>query len=191
MDKKQGNSGNIFLIGFMGCGKSTVAKELHRNYGMRLIEMDEALARQEGMSIADIFREKGEPYFRKIETELLENMQKISGTVVSCGGGAAMRQENVDCMRRSGKIVLLTAEPETILQRVKNSDSRPLLRGRKNEAAIRELIEERRPAYEKAADVVIRTDGKEIDTICRELLEKNQFVIPSFSSHSRTKRSQA
>lgn len=172
MDKKQENSGNIFLIGFMGCGKSTVAKELHRNYGMRLIEMDEALARQEGMSIADIFREKGEPYFRKIETELLENMQKISGTVVSCGGGAAMRQENVDCMRRSGKIVLLTAEPETILQRVKNSDSRPLLRGRKNEAAIRELMEERRPAYEKAADVVIRTDGKEIDTICRELLEK-------------------
>lgn len=172
MDKKQGNSGNIFLIGFMGCGKSTVAKELHRNYGMRLIEMDEALARQEGMSIADIFREKGEPYFRKIETELLENMQKISGTVVSCGGGAAMRQENVDCMRRSGKIVLLTAEPETILQRVKNSDSRPLLRGRKNEAAIRELLEERRPAYEKAADVVIRTDGKEIDTICKELMEK-------------------
>ena len=83
-----------------------------------------------------------------------------------------MRQENVDCMRRSGKIVLLTAEPETILQRVKNSDSRPLLRGRKNEAAIRELMEERRPAYEKAADVVIRTDGKEIDTICRELLGK-------------------
>ena len=164
---------NIFLIGFMGCGKSTVAEELHRSYGMQWIEMDQEIVRQEGMSIADIFQEKGEPYFRSLETGLLDRLQGVQNAVISCGGGVAMRQENVDRMRSSGKIVLLTAEPEIILQRVGNSHARPLLEGRKTVDAIQELMEERRPAYEAAADRVIRTDNKSIPEICRELMEEN------------------
>lgn len=163
---------NIFLIGFMGSGKSTVASHLAENYGMEIIEMDQLIVEREGMSIPDIFEQKGEPYFREAETNLLIEIQSEQNKVVSCGGGVVLRENNVEEMKKSGKIVLLNAKPETILERVKDDDNRPLLRGNKNVEFISDMMEKRRPKYEGAADFIIQTDGKDADTICKEIFEK-------------------
>ena len=171
MSEKKPLPYNLFLIGFMGCGKSSVASCLCRTYGMKLLEMDEEIVRREEQAISDIFKSKGEEYFRSLETSLLKELQEAENTVVSCGGGVVLRECNVEMMKKSGKVVLLTAKPETIVQRVSGNHARPLLEGKKNVTDIRKMMEERRPHYEGAADLTISTDGKSPDAICRELLE--------------------
>lgn len=162
---------NIFLIGFMGTGKSTVAKALEKETGAEIIEMDQLIAQRENLSIPKIFEEKGEAYFRNVETELLMELQSGEKTIVSCGGGVPMREKNVLEMKKSGKVVLLTALPETILERVRDNEDRPLLQNRKSVEGIRELMEQRREKYEAAADVMVATDGKSAETIAREILQ--------------------
>lgn len=162
---------NIYLIGFMGCGKSSAASYLHKKYGMPVVEMDQQIVDEAGMKISEIFEKKGEESFRAMETDLLRRLSGVKNTVISCGGGAAMRGENVRLMREGGKIVLLTAEPETILERVKNDTGRPLLDGHKNVADIREMMEKRRPAYEAAADVTIATDDRTEAEIAQAILD--------------------
>lgn len=158
----------IYLIGFMGAGKSTVANALQQQYGMQLVEMDETISAREGMSITDLFAQKGEAYFRQLETELLAQAA-APGTVISCGGGVVMREENVRLMREKGVVVLLRATPETVLQRVCSGTDRPLLNGNMNLTYITELLERRRPYYEQAADIWIDTDGKAPETIAAEI----------------------
>ena len=165
---------NIFLIGFMGCGKSTVSAYLSKQYHMEILEMDQMIVEQEGMPIAQIFEQFGEPYFRDLETKLLKAIEPENNQVISCGGGVALRMENVEAMKKTGKIVLLYAKPETILERVKNDHRRPLLEGNHNIAFINKIMEQRRPYYEQAADFIITTDGKEVDEICAEIMEKVQ-----------------
>ena len=162
---------HIFLIGFMGCGKSTNAACLAEMTGAKQVEMDQMIVENEGMAIADIFNEKGEPYFRKLETELIKSFAGVKPAVISCGGGAVLKEENVRFMKECGKIVLLTAEPETIYERVKDSMERPVLNGNMNVGYIEELMEKRRPKYEAAADVKVATDGKTAEEICGEILE--------------------
>ena len=161
---------NIVLIGFMGTGKSTVSDCLHSMFGMKVVEMDQVIAEREQMSIPDIFAAYGEEYFRGLETRLLVEMQSRKNTVVSCGGGAALRERNVAEMKKNGKVVLLTASPETVYERVKDDGGRPLLEGRKDVKGISELMEQRRAKYEAAADIVINTDNKTVLQICEELV---------------------
>lgn len=163
---------NIILIGFMGAGKSTVSDYLNTMFAMDVIEMDQVIAEREEMSISDIFATYGEEYFRNLETNLLIEMQTHKNTVVSCGGGAALREQNVVEMKKNGRVVLLTADPSTILERVKDSDERPLLNGNKNVDFIGNLMEKRREKYEIAADVVIHTDHKTVLEICEEMVQK-------------------
>ena len=165
---------NIVLIGFMGAGKSTVSDYLSTMFAMEIIEMDQVIAEREEMSIPDIFATYGEEYFRDLETNLLIEMQSRKNVIISCGGGAAMRERNVAEMKKNGKVVLLTASPETIYERVKDSDDRPVLRGRKNINGISELMEQRRGKYEAAADIVIHTDHKTVLQICEELVRRLQ-----------------
>ena len=167
---------NIFLIGFMGCGKSTVAECLTKKYGMETIEMDQIIVEREKMSVSDIFASKGEPYFRDLETSILVEIQGQENKVVSCGGGVALRDRNVLEMKKNGIIVFLTARPETILERVKDDEQRPLLRGYKNIGVIQNMLEQRRTKYEKAADMMIQTDDKDVEAICKEILDKIEGV---------------
>ena len=163
---------NIVLIGFMGSGKSTVSDYLSTMFDMRLVEMDQEISEREEMSIPDIFATYGEEYFRNLETSLLKELQTGRNCIISCGGGVALREENVREMKKNGRVVLLTASPETIYERVKDSNDRPLLNGNNNVEYIAELMEKRREKYEAAADVVIRTDGKTVLQISEELLTK-------------------
>ena len=165
---------NIVLIGFMGAGKSTISDYLSTMFDMDIVEMDQVIAEREEMSIPDIFATYGEEYFRDLETNLLIEMQSHKNAVISCGGGAALRERNVAEMKKNGRVVLLTATPETILERVKDSNDRPVLNGRKNVKGISELMEQRREKYEAAADIVINTDDKTVLQICEELVQRLQ-----------------
>ena len=163
---------NIVLIGFMGVGKSTISEFLKTSFAMEVIEMDQIIAEREGMTISDIFKIHGEEYFRNLETNLLIEMQSKTNVVISCGGGTPMRECNVAEMKKNGRVVLLTAKPETILERVKDSHDRPLIENNKTVSFIAELMEKRREKYEAAADIIIETDGKDKSQICEELILK-------------------
>lgn len=163
---------NIVLVGFMGAGKTAVSDYLSTMFAMDIVEMDQVIIEREEMSIPDIFATYGEEYFRNLETQLLIEMQDRKNTIISCGGGVAMRECNVAEMKKNGRVVLLTATPETIYERVKDSNDRPVLNGRKNIEGITELMEQRREKYEAAADIVVNTDGKTILQVCEDLVQQ-------------------
>ena len=154
----------------MGAGKSTISEFLKNSFAMEVIEMDQIIAEREGMTISDIFEVYGEQYFRNLETNLLIEMQSKTNVVISCGGGTPMRECNVVEMKKNGRVVLLTAKPETILDRVKDSHDRPLIENNKTVPFIADLMEKRREKYEAAADIIIETDGKDELQICEELI---------------------
>ena len=156
---------NILLIGFMGAGKSTVSAKLSELLAMEIMEMDAHIQEKEGMSIKEIFAVNG-------ESNTLIELREKKHMVVSCGGGVPLREKNVELMKNSGYVVWLTATPEAIYERVKDSTERPLLNGNMNVPFIQNLMESRREKYERAADIVIDTTGKEIEEICEELLQK-------------------
>ena len=163
---------NIYLIGFMGCGKSSVAEMMEAKYHMKRVEMDQMIVEQNQMAISEIFKTYGEAYFRELESALLQELQANDNQVISCGGGAVLREKNVDMMRQNGIILLLTASPKTILERVQHDNSRPILEGKKTLQGITELMEARRERYEAAADMTIDTEKKSIAEICEEIQEK-------------------
>ena len=163
---------NIVLIGFMGAGKSTISDYLSTMFDMDIVEMDQVIAEREEMSIPDIFATYGEEYFRDLETNLLIEMQSHKNVVISCGGGAALRERNVAEMKKNGRVILLTAKPETILDRVKDNHDRPLIENNKTVPFIADLMEKRRAKYEAAADIIIETDGKNELEICEELVHR-------------------
>ena len=132
----------------------------------------EIIAEREGMSIPDIFEVHGEQYFRDLETNLLIEMQSRKNVVISCGGGTPLRECNVVEMKKNGRVVLLTASPETIFDRVKDSHDRPVIENNKNVPFIADLMEKRRAKYEAAADIVINTDGKSLIEVCEELVQQ-------------------
>ena len=165
---------NIFLIGFMGSGKSTIARLIAKETQKELIEMDETIETEEGCSINQIFQVHGEVYFRDLESQLVERIAKKGGSIVSCGGGAVLREENVLKMRENGIIVYLSATPETIYKRVRHSTHRPLLNGNMNVEYITQLMEKRLPMYESAADLVIDVNDKEKLDIVSEILQKGK-----------------
>jgi shikimate kinase len=163
---------NIFLIGFMGAGKSTIAGELKDKLEMDRVEMDQMIVEKQGMSISEIFDEYGEAYFRNLESNTLIELQKRKQTIVSCGGGVVMREENTDHMKKNGRVVLLTAKPETIYERVKDSDERPILNDHMNVEFISSLMDKRKERYEAVADITVATDGKNVTQICEEIISK-------------------
>lgn len=161
---------NIYLIGFMGAGKSTVARRLAQQTGAKRIEMDQLIEEQQGKPITQIFEQQGEEYFRGLETELLRSFLGQENLVVSCGGGSVLRDENTELMKKQGVIVLLTATPETIYERVKDNRNRPILNGNMNVEYIRGLMEKRRERYEAVADFAVATDQKRVPQICEEII---------------------
>ena len=163
---------NILLIGFMGAGKSTVSAKLSELLAMEVMEMDAHIQKKEGMTIKEIFAVRGEEYFRNCESNTLIELKDRHHMVVSCGGGVPLRDQNVALMKDSGYVVWLTATPEAIFDRVKDSTDRPLLNGNMNIPFIENLMESRREKYERAADIIIDTTGKEVQEICEELLQK-------------------
>lgn len=163
---------NIYLIGFMGVGKSTVSKRLKRLTGLAEIDTDAEIVKREGRSINEIFATDGEAYFRKVETKLMEELAEATDKIVSCGGGVALWEANVAAMRKGGEIIYLRAKPATIYEHVKNDHSRPILNGHMNVEYIAELMKKREPWYEAAQTITIDTDGKHSDQVAKEIVQR-------------------
>lgn len=149
---------SVALCGMMGCGKTTVAKIIAQKYGVQLIDTDEIIVRRFG-PISDIFAEKGEEYFRRLESAVIaEICVDASQKVVALGGGAVLEDENVRNLKKCGKIVFLRTEEQNLAKRLENSTDRPLLQGTMRDK-IRQILLKRTPIYENAADYIIDTDG--------------------------------
>lgn len=170
---------HIFLIGFMGTGKTTVSRRLKELLQIDAIDMDQEIEYLEKMPIPKIFEEKGEAYFRQCETDFLGKLQEKESLIISCGGGVPLREENVKLMKSCGIVILLKAEPKTIYERVKGSNDRPLLENNKTPEYIQKLMGKRIPFYKQAADLEIMTDGKTDLQIAEEIkkfLDSNKAV---------------
>ena len=167
--KRSGN--NIILIGFMGVGKTTVSQKIAEKSDYQVVEMDELIEKRAGMSISAIFETQGEKAFRDMETALAGELSDLSGRVISCGGGTVMRPENVQALKKAGRIILLSARPETVLERVrKNAEKRPLLARYMSRGYISWLMKKRRDIYAAAADHIINVDGRGADGVAEEIL---------------------
>jgi shikimate kinase len=162
---------NIILAGFMGTGKTAVGRKLSRLLNMKLIDVDTEIENAQKMTINEIFRNFGEQKFRDIETGMIKKLSGNKNVIISTGGGAVLRQENIDTLRENGIIVCLMATPETILKRTSHNSNRPLLQVEDPFGKIKELLNFRRPFYEKA-DIMIDTEGKTPIQIAEEIIEK-------------------
>lgn len=162
---------HIYLIGFMGTGKTTISHKLQELTGAKEVDMDVWIVEKNEMSINDMFEKYGETYFRDRETDAVREISQTEPAIVSCGGGAVLRDQNTQMMKKTGKIVLLTATPETVYERVKDSMDRPLLNGNMNVEHIASLMEKRRELYANACDIKVATDGKTPQEIAEEILE--------------------
>lgn len=163
---------NIILIGFMGVGKSTVAKKLAKALEMKTVDSDTIIEEKMGMSITDIFKKNGESFFRKIEKDVIKDLSALNNTIISCGGGVVLDKENIINLRRNGKVILLQAEPKTIYERLKQDNSRPVLQGSKSLEGIEKLLDERKIAYDSSADIIIKTDNQSVEEISTKIIKR-------------------
>lgn len=159
---------NIVLVGFMGTGKTTIAKRLADRLNMRYVSTDELIEKREGMSIPEIFSKKGESYFRKVEKEVVKEVSDFNKAVIDAGGGVVIDPENVKNLKKNGVMVCLWTDPQTVLERTKHNTYRPLLNVEDQLERIRELMEQRRQFYERA-DFHINTQKMSIEEVICEI----------------------
>lgn len=162
---------NVVLIGFMGCGKSTVGIRL--SYRLRRIveDTDKLIEKHAGMTISEIFDARGEEGLRQMETECLKELCTQTGErIVSTGGGLPMREENRALLKKLGCVVYLRISPECVWERLKDDTSRPLLQCENPTEKIGTLMEARAGKYEAAADMVVDVDGKDMEQVVAEIL---------------------
>ncbi len=154
---------NIFLIGFMGSGKSTVGKALAKEIGYDFIDIDSFIEETAKMSIPDIFAKAGENWFREQETFAVSCLSDGKDRVIATGGGVVEREENIEIMKKNdGLVIYLKATPDKLWTRVGKDPSRPLSTDLQT---FRKRFDLRKPKYEAAADLVIDTDGKSVEKI--------------------------
>lgn len=155
---------NLYLVGFMGTGKTAVGRTLATRMGMQLIDSDAAIEAKAGKPITAIFEEQGEEAFRRLEREFVESGHPAKGCVVSCGGGLVMQEGMSEMLRQRGVVVCLTARAETILQRTQGNKNRPLLNVDDPLARIKEMLDQRMPVY-RAVGTEVLTDDRSIPDI--------------------------
>lgn len=161
---------NIYLIGMMGSGKSTIGRLLADRLNMSWIDMDEAIEKR-GETIPQIFEKYGETEFRRIESEVAVELAKEANMIVSTGGGVILKRENVDVMKRSGKVVYLCATTDTLLRNLENGrEGRPLIKDGSLENKINSLMDVRGEKYKSAADVIVETNALDPDEVAQKII---------------------
>ena len=163
---------NVVLIGYRGTGKSTVGRALAARLGRRLVSTDKEIVRRAGSSIPDIVAAHGWDYFRDLETAVCQDLAGQDNLIIDTGGGAILRQQNVEFFKCNGRLLWLTASVETIAARIGGDTQRPSLTSTKSHVEeIRDVLTERMPKYEAAADLTIATDGRSIDELTATILQ--------------------
>jgi shikimate kinase len=160
---------NIILVGFMGTGKTSAGKLLAEKLGREFLELDGIIEKKEGLLIKDIFAKKGESYFRGLEKNAVKEAVQNKGAVISAGGGAVIDEENLKNFKENGVLICLEASPAVILKRTKGSECRPLLNVPDPEKKIRELLQRRKPYYQKA-DFCVDTDEMSVEEVVEKIM---------------------
>lgn len=162
---------NIVLIGFMGCGKTSVGVRLSYCLKKTMVDTDKEIERQRKLTIAGIFDQYGEQAFREMETECLKRLLlKKQDGIISVGGGLPVKHENRQLLKKLGTVFYLRVSAPTVCKRLADDNTRPLLQGEEPEKKVYELLKKRAPVYEAAADVIIDVDNKSLDEIVDEII---------------------
>lgn len=159
---------NVVLIGFMGTGKSTIGKALAGRLGWQFVDTDQKVEERQGITISEMFATLGESAFRQVESDTLDRVLEQSAQVISTGGGAVLAERNRLSMKKDGYVIALKAAEETIIERVKHDQSRPLVQGDVEER-VHKLLETRRNAYD-FADLIIDTTGVSVEEIVEQIV---------------------
>lgn len=160
---------NIYLVGMPGAGKTTVARQLAKKMQRRFVDADHELEASTGVGIPLIFEIEGESGFRDRETKVLAGIAQQSGLVVATGGGAVLRPENREILRRSGTVVYLHVAPALLHRRMRNDNKRPLLQVKDRQEKLNQLFLQREPIYREIADLVVDGLGGSVSSLVRDL----------------------
>ena len=162
---------NIILIGFMGCGKSSIGRFMSEKYQYTLIDTDSYIEEQQKCTISEIFETKGEEYFRQLETQCLKELidSSTDKMIIAVGGGLPMRKENRELLHELGKVVYLRAEIDTLEKRLKGDTTRPLIQGGELRTKIENLFNLRQDTYEELADLIVDTDHRSYQQITAKI----------------------
>ena len=154
----------------MGCGKSLTSNKLAEILDRKVISTDQLIEEKEGKSIAEIFAESGEEYFREVEKEVIKEISDQNGVIIDCGGGVALNDQNMVYLKKNGLVLYLSASPESLYNNIKDRSHRPLLNVADPQLKIAELLDKRKSYYEKA-DVTINADHQTINQITEDILK--------------------
>ncbi len=163
---------NIFLVGLMGAGKSTIGRHLAKSLGLEFVDSDHEIERRTGASIPLIFDVEGEAGFRLREKKVIDELSRRSGIVLATGGGVVLDPDNRAWLRERGQVVYLYATVEQLLTRTAKDRNRPLLQTADPRARLQELLEVRDALYREVADVVVDTGGRTARSAERDILAK-------------------
>ena len=163
---------NIVLIGFMGCGKSTIGKKLCRRLGLEFTDTDIYIEKTEGIPISRIFALKGESHFRTLEENACRSLCKRGGNFIATGGGIIKNPKNTETLKNGGVIVYLKARPKHIYRNLAKDNTRPLLSGGGKYKKIKILLESRRQMYEEAADITVNVSFKTVNDIVGTIIRE-------------------
>ncbi len=164
---------NIVLIGYMGTGKTAVGQVLSEEMRREFIELDWLIEKKAGKSIPEIFKDGGEIAFRELEIEAAKQVAAKTNVIIACGGGIILNKINIDRLKVNGITVCLTALPDVILERVSvEQGQRPLLEVEDQLKTIKEMLEYRKPYYERSADITIDTSEMSISEVVQEIVDK-------------------
>ena len=162
---------NIVLIGYRGTGKSTVGRQLASRLGRALVSTDTEIVKRAQRTIPEIVAQEGWEYFRDLESEICRELAGRDQLVIDTGGGAMLRQQNVETLKKNGTVFWLTASVEPIVKRIGGDNQRPSLTGTKSFVdEIQEVLQERTSKYQAAADHIIVTDGRSINQLMETVL---------------------
>jgi shikimate kinase len=164
--------GNLYLVGMMGAGKTTIGRLIARRLKLRFVDCDHEIERRCGVKVPLIFEIEGEPGFRAREAQVLAELTMLEGIVLATGGGAVLAEENRRRLATRGTVVYLCARPEDLYERVRQDRNRPLLATADPLERLRELYAERDPLYRALADLVIDTGRQSVQALARGLVEQ-------------------
>lgn len=172
---------NLYFVGFMGTGKTTIGRAVAQQFGFQLFDADVEIERVAGKSIPQIFAEDGEPAFRAMEREFIEHGHPDKCSVVACGGGLVVQPGMLELLKKKGVVICLHASLETILKRTQSSRQRPLLNVEDPMERIRTLYAEREPIYRRAGTIIL-TDGRALHDIVAHVVRTYRREAAAFSA---------